>query len=431
VCKIYLSLAIILIKIFMNKVLILGAGGVAKVTAVKCAQQPEVFNEIVMASRTKAKCDAIAETAKRLTGTTIQTDSVEIDLNDKTSLVELFNKHRPNICINLVDPYYDLVIMEACLAAKVNYMDTANYEPIDEAKLRYDEQWAMSDKFKEAGLLAVLGCGFDPGVSQAMTAYAAKHYFNEMQELHIMDCNAGNHGHVFATNFSPEINLREVAAPARYWNNGKWEEVGAVITPTAPRADWHFAFDYPQIGPKETYLLYHEELQSLVKNFPTLKVATFGMTFGEQYLAHLRVLQNVGMTRVDEVEYDGCKVVPVKFLKKLLPDPASLAKNYTGKTNIGCVVKGLGKNNEPKTYYIYNVCDHHQCYLETESQGVSYTAGVPPMTGAKMILQGHWQGVGVFNVEQMNPDPFMQALMTDGLPWVEVFDQDVPEVKWN
>ncbi|MCX6779590.1 MAG: saccharopine dehydrogenase family protein [Candidatus Magasanikbacteria bacterium] len=414
----------------MNKVLILGAGGVAKVTAIKCAQQPEVFNEIILASRTLAKCDRIAEAAKRLTGTTITTEAVSVTMTDNTDLVRLLEKHRPNVLINLVDPYFDLIVMEACLKAKVNYVDTANYEPIEEARMRYDEQWAMSDKFKEAGLMAVLGCGFDPGVTQAMTAYGAKNYFNEIHELHIMDCNAGNHGHVFATNFSPEINIREVGAPARYWKDGKWVEIEAIISPLQSRQDYHFAFNYPEIGPKETYLLYHEELQSLVKNFPTLKYATFGMTFGEQYLAHLRVLQNVGMTRIDEIDYNGTKIVPVKLLEKLLPDPASLAKNYTGKTNIGCVIKGLGKDNEPKSYYIYNICDHAECYKETESQGISYTAGVPPMTGAKMILQGEWQGTGVFNVEQLNPDPFMKALMTDGLPWVEVFDKDVPEVKW-
>ncbi|OGH90134.1 MAG: saccharopine dehydrogenase [Candidatus Magasanikbacteria bacterium RIFOXYD2_FULL_36_9] len=415
----------------MNKVLILGAGGVAKVTALKCAQQPEVFNEIILASRTLAKCDAIAEAAKRLTGTTIKTEAVSVTMTDNTDLVALLEKHRPNILINLVDPYFDLIVMEACLKAKVNYVDTANFEPVEEARMRYDEQWAMSDKFKEAGLLAVLGCGFDPGVSQAMTAYAAKNYFNEMHELHIMDCNAGDHGHVFATNFSPEINIREVGSPARFWKDGQWVNVAPIISPLESRPDYHFAFNYPEIGPKETYLIYHEELQSLVKNFPTLKVATFGMTFGPQYLTHLRVLQNVGMTRIDAVDYNGTKVVPVKFLEKLLPDPASLAKNYTGKTNIGCVIKGLDKNNESKSYYIYNICDHAQCYKETESQGISYTAGVPPMTGAKMILQGEWQGTGVFNVEQLNPDPFMKALMTDGLPWVEVFDKDVPEINWE
>lgn len=414
----------------MNKILILGAGGVAKVTALKCAQQPAVFNEIIVASRTLEKCNLIAESAKRLTGQTITTEAVTVTMTDNTDLVRLLNKHRPQVLINLVDPYYDLIVMEACLEAKVNYIDTANYEPIEEVRMRYDEQWAMSDNFKKAGLLAILGCGFDPGVSQAMTAYAVKHYFNEIRELHIMDCNAGNHGHVFATNFSPEINIREVGAPARYWKDGKWIEVESIINPIESRQNYHFEFNYPEIGPKDTYLLYHEELQSLVKNFPTLKVATFGMTFGQQYLTHLRVLQNVGMTRIDKVKYGECEVVPVKFLEKLLPDPASLAKNYTGKTNIGCVIKGLDKDNQPKSYYIYNICDHAECYRETESQGISYTAGVPPMTGAKMIFTGDWKGEGVFNVEQMNPDPFMKALMNDGLPWVEVTGNDVPEVKW-
>lgn len=413
----------------MNKVVILGAGGVAKVTALKCAQQPDVFHEIIVASRTLAKCDAIAEAAKRLTGHTIST--AQILVSNKDSLVQFLKEQKPNILINLVDPYFDLVIMEACLEAKVNYMDTANYEPIDEARMRYDEQWAMHEQFKQAGLLAILGCGFDPGVSQAMTAYAAKHYFKEMHELHIMDCNAGNHGHVFATNFSPEINIREVGAKARFWKNGSWVEIDPIISPLQSRESYHFAFDYPGIGKKETYLIFHEELQSLVKNFPTLKYATFGMTFGEQYLTHLRVLQNIGMTRIDAVPYDGCNVIPVKFLEKLLPDPSSLAKNYTGKTNIGCVVKGIGLNGEEKSYYIYNICDHAECYREVESQAISYTAGVPPMTGAKMVLTGEWQGAGVFNVEQLNPDPFLEALGKDGLPCVEAFDSVIPPIQWE
>lgn len=409
--------------------MILGAGGVAQVTAVKCAMQPETFSEIVLASRTISKCENIAKIAEEKTGQKIKTR--QIDVTEKEKLVALLKEEKPDVAINLVDPYWDLIIMEACLEAGVNYMDTANYEPVDEARLRYDEQWEMHEAFKKAGLMAVLGCGFDPGVTNAMTAYGAKHHFKEIQELHILDCNAGNHGHIFATNFSPEINVREVAAPARLWRDGQWEEIGPIITPEKSRDSYHIAFDYPQIGPKETYAIYHEELQSLVKNFPTLKFAAFGMTFGEQYLTHLRVLQNVGMTRIDAVKCGECEVVPVKFLEKLLPDPASLAKNYTGKTNIGCVIKGIGKDGQELKYYIYNICDHKECYLEVGSQGISYTAGVPPVAGAKMMITGEWKGEGVFNVEELNPDPFMEELNKIGLPWIEKFGDGVPEVNWE
>lgn len=413
----------------MGRVLILGAGGVAKVTAIKCAQNAEIFTEIIIASRTISKCDEIAKLAKEKTGVDIKT--AQIDVTEEERLVELLKEIKPDVVINLVDPYWDLIIMRACLAAGVNYMDTANYEPVDEARLRYDEQWAMHEDFKQAGLMAVLGCGFDPGVTNAMTAYAAKHHFKEIHHLHIMDCNAGNHGYAFATNFSPEINIREVTAPARFWQDGQWVEVEPIISEKGARQTHHQEFDYPEIGPKDTYLIFHEELQSLAKNFPTLKHASFGMTFGQEYLTHLRVLQNVGMTGIKSIKYGECEVIPVKFLEKLLPDPASLAKNYTGKTNIGCVVEGIDKDGKNRRYYIYNICDHAQCYLEVGSQGISYTAGVPPVTGAKMMLTGQWKGEGVFNVEQLDPDPFMAEVAKDGLPWTEVFDNQVPEAEWK
>jgi saccharopine dehydrogenase (NAD+, L-lysine forming) len=413
----------------MSKILILGAGGVANVTAIKCAKNPEIFSEILLASRTLEKCEAIAKRAFDLTGQKIAT--FQIDVKEEEKLTGFIAKIKPDLVINLVDPYYDLIIMRACLAAKVNYMDTANYEPENEARLRYDEQWEFHEEFKKAGLMAVLGCGFDPGVTNAMTAYALKHHFKEIHELHIMDCNAGSHGYPFATNFSPEINIREVSSPARFWKDGAWKEIESIINPKGSRSDYHFKFNYSEIGPRETYLIYHEELQSLVKNIPNLKFATFGMTFGEEYLTHLRVLQNVGITRIDPVSFQGKDIIPVKFLEKLLPDPSSLAKNYTGKTNIGCVIKGIGKEGEPKEYYIYNICDHEKCYQEVGSQAISYTAGVPPMTGAKMILSGKWKGEGVFNVEELDPDPFMESLSGDGLPWTEVFGNDVPEIKWS
>ncbi len=413
----------------MGKVVILGAGGVAKVTALKCAKNPEVFDKIVLASRTLKRCKEIAQSALKLTGQKIIT--AQIDVREKENLIKFLRDVEPDLVINLVDPYFDLIVMEACFLAKVNYLDTANYEPENEARLRYDEQWEYHEKFKNTGLLAVLGCGFDPGVTNAMAAYAIKHHFREIHHLHIMDCNAGDHGHSFATNFSPEINIREVTASARYWKDGKWVEVEPIISAKGPRQSFRQKFDYPEIGPRETYLIYHEELQSLVKNIPTLKYATFGMTFGEEYLTHLRVLNNVGMTRIDPVPFQGEKIIPVKFLEKLLPDPSSLAKNYKGKTNIGCIIEGVGFEGEQKRYYVYNVCDHEECYREVESQGVSYTAGVPAMTGAKMILTGKWKGEGVFNVEQLDPDPFMQSLNKDGLPWVEVFGEKVPLLNWD
>lgn len=409
--------------------MILGAGGVAKVTAIKCAQNADVFNEIIIASRTISKCDEIAKIVLEKTGQTIKT--IQIDVTEEEKLVGLLNELKPDIAINLVDPYWDLIIMRACLAAGVNYIDTANYEPVEEARLRYDEQWEMHEDFKKAGLMALLGCGFDPGVTNAMTAYAAKHHFSEIQHLHIMDCNAGSHGYAFATNFSPEINIREVTAPARFWQDGKWVEIEPIISKESSRKTYHQEFNYPEIGPKDTFLIFHEELQSLVKNFPTLKHASFGMTFGSEYLTHLRVLQNVGLTGIEPVRYGDCEVVPVKFLERLLPDPSSLAKNYTGKTNIGCIIEGIDKEGKEKKYYIYNICDHAQCYHETGAQGISYTAGVPPMVGAKMMLKGIWKEAGVFNVEQLDPDSFMEDLNEVGLPWTEVFDADVPDAEWK
>ena len=398
----------------MGKVLIIGAGGVGTVVANKVAQNSNVFTDIMLASRTKSKCDDIAESVKERTGITIKT--ARVDADNVPELVALMNEFKPEIVINVALPYQDLTIMDACLEAGVNYLDTANYEPKDEAKFEYKWQWAYKDKFEKAGLTAILGCGFDPGVTSVFTAYAAKHHFDEIHYLDIVDCNAGDHGKAFATNFNPEINIREVTQKGKYWENGEWIE-------TEPH-EIHKPLTYPEIGPKESYVIYHEELESLVKNFPTLKRARFWMTFGQEYLTHLRVIQNIGMARIDEVEYNGQKIVPIQFLKAVLPDPGELGENYTGQTSIGCRIKGV-KDGKERTYYIYNNCSHEEAYKETCAQGVSYTTGVPATIGAMMFMQGIWKKPGVFNVEEFNPDPFMEQLKIQGLPWLELFDIDL------
>ena len=396
----------------MGKVLIIGAGGVGTVVAHKIAQNPDVFTEIVLASRTQSKCDAIADA---IGGNRIVTDRVDADKVE--DLVALFKKHKPDIVVNVALPYQDLTIMDACLHCGVNYLDTANYEPLDEAKYEYKWQWAYRERFEQAGLTAILGCGFDPGVSGVYTAYAAKHYFKEMQYLDIVDCNAGNHGMAFATNFNPEINIREVTQKGKYYENGKWIE-------TEPH-EIHRPLTYPNIGPKESYLIYHEELESLVKNYPTIKRARFWMTFGQEYLTHLRVIQNIGMARIDPIMYNGVEIVPIQFLKAVLPNPGDLGKNYTGERSIGCRIRGIGKDGKELTYYVYNNCSHHAAYLETGAQGVSYTTGVPAMIGAMMFLTGKWKKPGVYNVEEFDPDPFMEQLNKQGLPWHEVFNGDI------
>ncbi|MEG2164063.1 MAG: saccharopine dehydrogenase family protein [Bacteroidales bacterium] len=395
----------------MSKVLIIGAGGVGTVVANKVAQHPEVFNDIVLASRTEEKCVALA---KSIGKGNITTDRVDADSVEE--LVMLFEKHRPDIVINVALPYQDLAIMEACLKCGVNYLDTANYEPKDEAKFEYSWQWAYRDRFKDAGLTAILGCGFDPGVSGVYTAYAAKHHFSEMQTLDIVDCNAGNHGKAFATNFNPEINIREVTQNGKYYEDGKWIY-------TEPH-EIHKPLNYPNIGERESYLLYHEELESLVINFPTLRRARFWMTFGQEYLTHLRVIQNIGMARIDPIMYNGQEIIPIQFLKAVLPNPKDLGENYEGETSIGCRISGIGKSGEPLTYYIYNNCNHHEAYLETGAQAVSYTTGVPAAIGAMMFVTGKWKKPGVFNVEEFDPDPFMEKLNEMGLPWHEQFNVD-------
>lgn len=392
----------------MGKVLIIGAGGVGTVVAHKVAQNPEVFTEVMLASRTKSKCDAIAQA---IGGGRIQT--AQVDADSVEDLIKLFNSFKPELVINVALPYQDLTIMDACLACGVNYLDTANYEPKDEAKYEYSWQWAYKDRFEKAGLTAILGCGFDPGVTSVFTAYAAKHHFDELHTLDIVDCNAGDHGKAFATNFNPEINIREVTQKGKYWENGQWVE-------TEPH-EIHKPLNYPNIGPKESYVIYHEELESLVKNFPTLKRARFWMTFGQEYLTHLRVIQNIGMARIDPIIYNGVEIVPIQFLKAVLPDPGELGENYTGETSIGCRITGV-KDGKERTYYIYNNCSHEAAFKETGMQGVSYTTGVPAMIGAMMFFKGIWRKPGVFNVEEFNPDPFMEQLNKQGLPWHELFD---------
>ncbi len=398
----------------MGKVLIIGAGGVGTVVVHKVAQNADVFTEIVLASRTKSKCDAIAADVKNRYGVDIKT--AQVDADNVAELVALFKKYQPKLVINVALPYQDLTIMDACLEAGCNYLDTANYEPKDEAHFEYSWQWAYQDRFKQAGLTAILGCGFDPGQTGVYTAYAAKHHFDEIEYLDIVDCNAGDHHHAFATNFNPEINIREITQNGRYYENGQWVKTGPL--------EIHKALNYPGIGPKESYLLYHEELESLVKNYPSIKRARFWMTFGQEYLTHLRVIQNIGMARIDEVEYNGVKIVPLQFLKAVLPNPQDLGENYSGWTSIGCRIRGK-KDGKEKTYYIYNNCSHEAAYKETGMQGVSYTTGVPAMTGAYMFMTGKWSGAGVFNVEEFDPDPFMKKVAESGLPWHEIIDGDL------
>lgn len=396
----------------MSKVLIIGAGGVGRVVAYKCAQHREVFGEIMLASRTKKKCDAIASAIQQAYGgRKIKTARVDADNVEQT--VALIRKFQPDLVVNVALPYQDLPLMDACLETGVNYMDTANYEPKEVAKFEYSWQWAYQERYQKKGLLALLGCGFDPGVTGVYAAYAKKHYFDELHELDIVDANAGSHGKAFATNFNPEINIREVTQRGKYWLNGQWVE-------TEPHEIWK-DIDYPEVGPKRSYLIFHEELESLVKNFPTLRRARFWMTFSEQYLTHLRVIQNIGMAGIEPIRYKGVDIVPLQFLKAVLPKPEELGENYSGFTSIGNRIKGV-KDGRERTYYVWNNCSHQDAYRETGTQAVSYTTGVPAMIGARMILEGKWSGKGVFNVEEMNPDPFMERLNLDGLPWHEKFD---------
>lgn len=386
----------------MSKVLIIGAGGVGRVVAHKCAQLPDVFSEITLASRTKSKCDQIASEISR----PVKTASVDAD--NVAELVKLIREVEPALVINVALPYQDLTIMDACLETGVDYLDTANYEHPDTAKFEYKWQWAYQDRFKDAGLTALLGSGFDPGVTNVYCAHAQKHLFDEIDFVDILDCNAGDHGYPFATNFNPEINIREVSANGRYWEAGEWKET----RPMEKRWD----FDFPEVGVKAAYLMYHEEMESLCRNIRGLKRIRFWMTFGESYLTHLRCLENVGMTSIEPIEFQGQKIVPLQFLKAVLPDPASLGPRTKGQTCIGTLIEGR-KDGQPKKVFIYNTCDHQECYKETNAQAVSYTTGVPAMIGAKQILEGQWRQPGVWNMEQLDPDQFMNDLNAHGLPW--------------
>ncbi|WP_318509043.1 saccharopine dehydrogenase family protein [Bacillus sp. T3] len=394
----------------MGKALIIGAGGVASVAIHKCVQNSEVFEEICIASRTKSKCDDLKA---KLDGGKTKITTAQVDADNVDELIALINEVKPDIVMNLALPYQDLTIMDACLATKTHYMDTANYEPEDTAKFEYSWQWAYQERFKEAGITALLGSGFDPGVTGVFSAYALKHYFDEIESIDILDCNGGDHGYPFATNFNPEINIREVSANGRYWENGEWIE-------TKPM-EIKRVYNFDEVGEKDMYLLYHEELESLAKNIPGLKRIRFFMTFGQSYLTHLKCLENVGMTSIEPIEFEGKQIIPLQFLKAVLPDPASLGPRTVGKTNIGCIFKGK-KDGVDKTYYVYNVCDHQECFKEVGSQAISYTTGVPAMIGAMMVMNGTWNKPGVYNIEEFDPDPFMDALNKWGLPWKEDFN---------
>ena len=390
----------------MGKILIIGCGGVASVAIQKCCQVSEVFTEMCIASRTVSKCEALKEKLEGKTNTKITTAQVDADNVDE--LIALIEKEKPEVVLNLALPYQDLTIMDACLATKVHYIDTANYEPEDTAKFEYKWQWAYRERFEEAGITALLGSGFDPGVTSVFSAYALKHYFDEINYIEIMDCNGGDHGYPFATNFNPEINIREVSAKGSYWEDGHWVE-------TEPM-EIKRVYNFPEVGEKDMYLLHHEEIESLALNIPGIKRIRFFMTFGQSYLTHLKCLENVGMTSIEPIMYEGKEIIPLQFLKAVLPDPASLGPRTVGKTNIGCIFIGK-KDGKEKKLYIYNVCDHQECYKEVGSQAISYTTGVPAMIGAMMIMNGTWNKAGVYNIEEFDPDPFMEALNKYGLPW--------------
>lgn len=390
----------------MGKALIIGCGGVASVAIHKCCQNSEIFEGICIASRTKSKCDALKEKLEGSTRTKIETAQVNAD--NVGELVALIEAYKPDVVLNLALPYQDLTIMDACLATKTHYIDTANYEPEDTAKFEYKWQWEYREKFEKAGITALLGSGFDPGVTGVFSAYALKHEFDEINYIDILDCNGGDHGYPFATNFNPEINLREVSAPGSYWENGHWVEIPAMSIKRE--------YDFDQVGRKDMYLLHHEEIESLAKNIPNVKRIRFFMTFGQSYLTHMNCLQNVGMLSTEPIDFEGHQIVPIQFLKALLPDPASLGPRTVGKTNIGCIFTGK-KGGKEKTAYIYNVCDHQECYQEVGSQAISYTTGVPAMIGAMMLLTGKWNKPGVYTVEEFDPDPYMEALNKWGLPW--------------
>lgn len=390
----------------MGKVLVIGCGGVASVAIQKCAMNSEVFDEICIASRTVSKCDTLKEKLKGKSKAKITT--AQVDADKVTDLVELIRKVQPDVVLNLALPYQDLTIMDACLETGVHYVDTANYEPEDTAKFEYKWQWAYREKYEKAGITALLGSGFDPGVTSVFSAYALKHYFDEIHYIDILDCNGGDHGYPFATNFNPEINIREVSAKGSYWEDGHWVE-------TEPM-EIKREYDFPEVGMKDMYLLHHEEIESLALNIPGIKRIRFFMTFGQSYLTHLKCLENVGMTSIEPILYEGREIVPLQFLKAVLPDPSTLGPRTKGKTNIGCIFIGK-KDGKEKTLYIYNTCDHQECYKEVGSQAVAYTTGVPAMIGAMLVMNGTWQKPGVYNMEEFDPDPFMDALNKWGLPW--------------
>ena len=397
----------------MGKCLIIGCGGVAGVAIHKCCQNDTVFEGILIASRTKSKCDKIKAEIEAAGKSKTVIETAQVNADNVEELIALINGYKPDVVLNLALPYQDLTIMEACLATKTNYVDTANYEPPETAKFEYKWQWAYREKFKEAGITALLGSGFDPGVTGVFCAYAQKHYFDEINYIDILDCNGGDHGYPFATNFNPEINIREVSANGSYWENGGWVE-------TKPM-EIKRVYNFDGVGEKDMYLLHHEELESLALNIEGIKRIRFFMTFGQSYLTHLKCLENVGMTSIEPIEYEGKQIVPLQFLKAVLPDPASLGPRTKGKTNIGCIMQGK-KDGKDVKYYVYNICDHQECYREVGSQAISYTTGVPAMIGAMLLMNGTWKGAGVYNIEEFDPDPFMDALNKWGLPWQETFN---------
>jgi saccharopine dehydrogenase (NAD+, L-lysine-forming) len=390
----------------MSKVLIIGAGGVGGVVAHKCAQAPDVFSTIVLASRSLPRCEVVKGQIRQMYGRDIQI--ARLDASNVAQTTALLRGLKPDVVINAALPYQNLAIMDACLQARVDYLDMASYQAPDLARFEYERQWQYHDRYRDAGIMALFGCGMDPGVTNLFCAYARKKLYDELHYIDILHCNDGDHGHSFATDRNAELHIRAITGPGRYWEDGAWRETESLAE--------SMTFDFPEVGPRKAYLLHHEELESLALHIKGLRRIRFWMTFDDEHLIHLRVLKSVGMTSLKPVELQGHSIVPIQLLGALLPDPASLGPTYTGKTSIGCLFDGM-KQGKRKRVFIYNVCDHARSYQEARAHAVSYATGATAMVGAMMMLDRTWRDTGVFNMEQLDPVPFLDALAGHGLPW--------------
>lgn len=403
----------------MSKILVIGAGGVGNVVCHILAQHPETFSQIILASRTLQKCQDIAEKIQMKYQMSIVTE--QLDADRTKNVISIIEKHNPDVVINVALPYQNIPVMKACIRTGKHYIDTSAYEPKHAKTYEYSWQLQFEPDFREAGITGILSLGFDPGVVNVFTAYARKHYFDEIHYLDIIDCNAGDHGQYFATNFNPEVNIREILLNPRYWHNGRWVEHLPL--------EVHKPIEYPDIGERESYLMYHEELESLVRNFPEIKRARFWMTFTPKYIQTLTVLKELGFTSIYPVRYKNIEISPLDFLTLVLPKPDKLGEHYTGQTCIGCQIRGI-KNGQERTYFIWNTCFHQDAYRKTGSQAISYTTGVPAVLGAYLLVKGIWKKPGLFYPEQFDPDPFMNLLPSFGLPWHEEINKPLSVEKY-